>query len=213
MAEHVFFDLNGTLFDASVMAEPVGAGPDFVDAILGDAVVLAMVATITEFPTEFAKLVEAAARRQLEIIGKGERLSEVVAAAGRMRPFPDAAEAIGTLRAAGFGVGVLTNSSTATAEALIAATDLELDPIIGTDQVRAFKPDRRVYERALEVVGSTAAETFLISAHWWDAIGAKRAGLRTGWISREEALRPAIGPAPDHEAEDLATIAGAIVQR
>jgi len=48
---------------------------------------------------------------------------EVALAARRMRPFPDGGKAVSTLRSAGFGVGVLTNSSTESAESLVIGRD------------------------------------------------------------------------------------------
>ena len=211
LPEQIFFDMNGTLFDPSVLGESLGEdGPSFAAAVLGDAVTLSMVATITDSFREFSELLEAAARGRLERAARPELISEVLSATRRMRPFPEAAEAIGILREAGCRVGVLTNSSTAAARKLIEATELQLDPVVGTDQVGAFKPDRRVYERGLEVAGTGAAETLLITAHWWDAVGAKRAGMQTGWISREEGSHPAIDPEPDFVAADLAALAEVI---
>lgn len=213
MAEHAFLDLNGTLFDPSPIGDPLGGDAQFVTAVLDDAVRLAMIATITDSYRDFAVLLEAAARGRLQAAGRAELLDEVVAGADRMKPFPEAGEAVAILREAGLGVGVLTNSSAATARELIAAADLDLEPVLGTGAVQAFKPDERVYEQAASSVGARAEEVILISAHWWDALGAKRAGLRAGWISRSEGSRPDIGPAPDYEAHDLVGLAAAIAER
>jgi 2-haloacid dehalogenase len=208
-----YFDLNGTLFDPSAMAEPLGGeeGSDVVNEILGDAVLLAMVETVTGSYRDFAELLRAAAARQLTLAGLEGRLDELASAAQRMRPFPDAAEAIATLRSAGLEVGVLTNSSTDSAESLVSRSGLGLDPIVGTDQVRAFKPDRRVYERGAEAAGCSVEEVALITAHGWDAIGAKRAGMLAAWVARKERLRPRIDPAPDLETETLLEAARRIV--
>jgi len=213
LAEHAFFDLNGTLFDPSPIGAPLGGDAQFVTAVLDDAVRLAMVATVTDSYCDFSVLLEAAARGRLQAVGRVELLDEVVAGAGRMQPFPDAGEAVAILREAGLGVGVLTNSSAATARELIATSDLELEPVLGTGAVQAFKPAARVYAQAVASVQAGAEEVILISAHWWDALGAKRAGLRAGWISRSEGSRPDIEPAPDHEAHDLVGLAAAIAQR
>ena len=213
MVEHAFFDLNGTLFDPSPLGEPLGGDDGFVAAVLDDAVRLAMIATMTRTYCDFSVLLEAAARGRLEDAGKTDLLSDVTTAAGRMRPFQDAADAVRILRGAGLGVGVLTNSSAATARELIAASDLELEPILGSETVQAFKPDPRVYAQAVDSVSAGAENVILISAHWWDALGAKRAGLRAGWVSRTEGRRPAIEPAPDYEAHDLVGLAATIAER
>lgn len=212
MAEHAFFDLNGTLLDPSPIGEPLGDDAGFVDAVLGDAVRLAMVATLTDSYCDFSDLLRAAARGRVQAAGRAELLEEVLAGAGRMRPFPDAAEAVAILREAGLGVGVLTNSSAATARELLAASDLDLEPVLGTGSVQAFKPDARVYAQAVSSVEAGTDEVVLISAHWWDALGAKLAGLRAGWVSRSERTRPDTQPVPDFEAHDLIGIATAIAE-
>jgi 2-haloacid dehalogenase len=210
----VYFDLNGTLFDPSVMAEPLGGerAEDLVEEILAEAVLLAMVETLSGSYRDFAELLRAAASRRLALAGRPECLDAVTSAAKQMRPFPDAGKAVSTLRSSGLGVGVLTNSSTETAETLLARSRLELEPVVGTDDVRAFKPDRRVYEHGAEAAGCVLDEVALITAHAWDAIGAKRAGMLAGWVSRKERIRVEIDPAPDVEAETLVEAAQQIVE-
>lgn len=213
MSRQAFFDMNGTLFDTSSLAEPLGGGDsdrELIAAALGDAVALAMVETITGGYRDFAELIADALRPRLRAAGKEPGLDPVLSALGAMQPYPEAAAAIAALESAGWAVGVLTNSSTAAAEKLLSDAGLGLSPVVGTDAVGAFKPDRRVYERALSVAGSPASETVLITAHWWDALGARRAGLRAGWTSRKEGERVAADPSPHYEGADLLAVAEAI---
>jgi 2-haloacid dehalogenase len=208
--KHVLFDLNGTLFDPAVIAEPLGdrvSSTALVDEILGDAVLLVMAESLSDGYRDFSELLRAAAARRLTLAGERNRVDDVVSAAGRMRPFPEAKAAIGSLRSAGIRAGVLTNSSTATAEALVAGARLELEPVVGTDQVRAFKPDPRVYGRGVAAVDASPAEVALITAHGWDALGAKRAGLAAAWISRRERVAIELDEVADVEADDLVAAA------
>lgn len=205
----VYFDLNGTLFDPSAMAEPLGGAgaEELVREILSEAILLSMAETLSGSYRDFAELLRAAAARRLALVEKEDRVDDVVSAARRMQPFPDAGQAISTLRAADIGAGVLTNSSTESARTLVAGAGLDLQPIVGTDQVEAFKPDRRVYERGAAAAGWAVDETALITAHGWDAIGAKRAGMLAVWVSRKERVAPRIDLGPDLEAESLAQAA------
>ena len=209
-----FFDLNGTLFDPSVLAEPLDEGFDALPAqILADAVLLAMAETVTGGYRDFGELMSDAAKRQLALLGVEDRLEEVMGAARRMRPFPEARSAVERLRSAGVAAGVLTNSAAKTARSLIAGSGLELGPIVGTDEVRAFKPHPRVYRHAVEVVGAAPEEVVLITAHGWDALGAKRAGLKAAWLSRTERVPMLGGEAPDFETADLRDAANQIATR
>jgi 2-haloacid dehalogenase len=193
---HALFDLNGTLVDPSVIADELPPDVDragFVDGVLGDAVLLATIETITGRYRDFAELLRAAAARRLG--ADGAALDAVMDAT----------------QEAAVGVGVLTNSSAETARSLLAETGLELNPVVGTEEVEAFKPDARVYESGVAATGREPAEVILLTAHWWDALGAKRAGLQAAWVSRQEATRVRVGPDPDYEADDLAAVARQIV--
>ena len=69
----VLFDLNGTLVDPAVMAQPLGdsaADEDLVTAAVDDAIQLAMVTTLTGREAAFADLVRAGLARRLRLAGR-----------------------------------------------------------------------------------------------------------------------------------------------
>jgi 2-haloacid dehalogenase len=209
--------MNGTLFDPAPMAAALGGGPEgsaAATAIFEDAVTLALAETLLGRHDDFSRLFEAAAARRLRIDGREEQLERVLAALERLEPSADAVEALGILAEAGVGAGVLTNSSTAGARALLERAGLDgLAPVLGSERAGAFKPDRRVYEMAVAELRVPAAELVLVTAHWWDAWGARCAGLRSVWVARKEGVRMPIEPAPDHECADLAEAARWIAGR
>jgi 2-haloacid dehalogenase len=206
----VFFDLNGTLMDLGGLAEPLGGDPELVLGSLDDAVAQAMVATIAGEHGPFSDLLGAALRRRLAWAGADPALAErALERLAFMPPHPEAAPALDRLAAAGVPLGVLTQSTTQSAEAVLEAAGLRdrFEHVIGTDQVGAFKPDRRVYDAAAERAGVPVAEVWLVAAHWWDVAGAKHAGLRTAWIARRERQLLDSVPEPDVRAGDLAEAA------
>jgi len=83
--------------------------------------------------------------------------------------------------------------------------------VIGADAVGVYKPERRVYAAGLEAIGAPAEQTWLVAAHWWDVAGAKRAGLRTAWVGRDEGALLSTVPHPDVLATDLADAAAKII--
>ena len=88
-----------------------------------------------------------------------------------------------------------------------------LELVIGSDQFGAFKPDPRAYRFLLESTGATAGEVCLVAAHWWDVAGARRAGLRTGWVGRGERLLLDTVPEPDAVGGDLTEVAERLLGR
>lgn len=192
----VLFDLNGTLLDPGDLAPA-----------LADALHLAHADGLTGTYRPLPEYLRAA----LEARSAGG-IDAAVARAARMPAFPDAEAAVRTLVGAGLRCGVLTNSAADAGRAALAAAGLGdvLDVVAGSDEAGAHKPDPRPYRLAAERLGLPAGEVCLVAAHWWDVLGAARAGLRTGWVARGQRL-PATVPEPDARGDDLAGVAAALV--
>jgi 2-haloacid dehalogenase len=209
----VLFDLNGTLVDLAVMAQPLGdtaADEVIVDAAVDDATQLAMVATLTGIGADFRELVRAGLRRRLRLAGRDPSLADdALGLMGSMPAFIDAPAALEQLRGIGLRLGVLTQSDLAPADAVLRFAGLRdrIEIVISAPESGAFKPDPRPYRMALERLHAPADEVALVAAHWWDVAGAKAAGLRTGWVARRDLVLPDGLPEPDVGGRDLMEVA------
>jgi 2-haloacid dehalogenase len=209
----VLFDLNGTLVDLAVMAQPLGdtaADEVIVDAAVDDATQLAMVATLTGIGADFRELVRAGLRRRLRLAGRDPSLADdALGLMGSMPAFIDAPAALEQLRGIGLRLGVLTQSDLAPADAVLRFAGLRdrIEIVISAPESGAFKPDPRPYRMALERLDAPADEVALVAAHWWDVAGAKAAGLRTGWVARRDLVLPDGLPEPDVGGRDLMEVA------
>jgi 2-haloacid dehalogenase len=215
----VIFDLNGTLVDPSVLAQPLGdsaAAEALVAGAFDDAVAQALVATITGEHAPFPELLEAALRRRVALSGGDpEAAGDAIALLGSMPAFLEAPAALERLRGEGLRLGVLTQSVGAAADAVLRFAGLRdrIELLLGSDETGAFKPHPVTYRTALERTGATAGEVCMVAAHWWDVTGAKRAGLRTGWVARHDRVLLSTVPAPDVTGADLAEVADGILAR
>jgi 2-haloacid dehalogenase len=213
----VLFDLNGTLVDPSVLAQPLGDSAaaealvlDAFDLAAAQAMAIALTGGHTDFPT----LIDAALRRELVLAGHDEALAaDSIALLGSMPAYLEAPGALERLRGEGLHLGVLTQSSTEAADQVLRFAGLRdrIDVVVGSDAVGTFKPDPRTYAAAVARTGVTADEVCLVAAHWWDVLGAARAGLRTGWVGRRERALLATVPEPGVRGRDLAEVAEGIV--
>jgi 2-haloacid dehalogenase len=151
----ITFDLNGTLLDPGDQAE-----------VLQRAVQLAMAHTVAGDFRPFAELLEAA----------GGQVPDA------QPPFDDVPPALDRLRANGHRLAVITNSARETGEQHLERAGLldRFERVAGTDEVGAYKPDRRVY--------ALVPGDWHVAAHWWDILGARRAGRRTVYVARREPL-------------------------
>jgi 2-haloalkanoic acid dehalogenase type II len=86
---------------------------------------------------------------------------------------------------------------------------LPVEFILISETVRAYKPDRRVFEGALERLGLAPQEVLHVGDSDVDDVkGAKAAGLRVAWVNRDRRSRRAGVPAPDFELRDLTALPG-----
>lgn len=216
MTSLVVFDVNGTLLDpgaidrALALDDRHGLGVDALD----DAVGQSMVDALAGAYRPFSDYLEAALRRRLTLAGHDlARLDAALQAAQRMPAFPDAAAALDRLRAAGFRIAALTNSPRAAAEQSLDAAGLlaSFDELTGSDEAETYKPSPRMYELALTKGSVSAADAWMVAAHGWDLLGAKRAGLRTAWIAAKERILLDTVPRPDVSGASLTEVAEAIV--
>lgn len=127
----------------------------------------------------------------------------------RLPPHPDAADALRRLRAAGFGVVTLTNSTAGVAEAQVRNAGLRdlLDAVFSADEAGMLKPAPEPYRHVLARMGTSPEETVMVAAHDWDIAGAAAAGLRTAFISRGGQVPLPAGATPTVIADGLTAVA------
>jgi 2-haloacid dehalogenase len=124
----------------------------------------------------------------------------------RLRPFPDAPEALRAL-AADHMVVALSNADLAELAGTSARGGLAWHAVLSAELVRAFKPDPAVYAFALDRLRLDPARTVMVAAHPWDLRAAARHGLRTAYVARPGAEAPAPGDRFDFAVRDLAELA------
>lgn len=113
--------------------------------------------------------------------------NELIEKYQQLNPFPDAVAGLRDLKARGHTLCAFSNGLEKNARKLLTSSGLisYFDGILSTDEIKTFKPDPRVYQLLQRKLGRAPAETWLISSNAFDVIGAKAAGLRTGWIKRD----------------------------
>jgi 2-haloacid dehalogenase len=211
---HVLFDVNGTLLDPRALtATWEGAPAGLGLSVLDQTVKQAMTDSMTGGFRPFTDYVRAALALRAGLAGLDEQAVEAgMRAATALPPYPDAADALARLRLAGHTPSALTNSPADGARAALGEAGLldHFHAVVSVEAVGVYKPDPRVYAHALEVLGTAAGETWFVAGHWWDVWGAKRAGLRTAWVGRDEGALIETVPDPDFRAATLAEAADAI---
>lgn len=212
----IFFDVNETLLDTrplkAYLARRLGNDPAIAEAWFTSLLHHSLVETVTGSWRSFGEIAEAvlsmtAERYGIPLSEDAVSVGEVLAS---MPPYDDVAEGLASLSHQGFCLAALTNSSADLAEKQLTSAGLKpfFTRILSVDERRIYKPDLRVYQWAMSEMGHSASACMMVAAHGWDVCGAKRAGMKTAFISREgQALYP-LAPAPDLIVSDIRALSG-----
>ncbi len=112
-----------------------------------------------------------------------------------LRPVPGAVPLIRELKRRA-KVGVITNGLSATQRSKIACCGLEsqIDALVISGEAGVRKPDRRIFEMALAMIGCLPEDAIMVGDSWLhDVLGARAAGIAAVWLNRYGERNPEPG--------------------
>ncbi len=207
----VLLDVNETLLDLT------GLQPAFESMGLPDALPLWFSQTLRNgfalaAAGDYRPFAEVA-ESTLHSINPRANAKTLMAAFAHLTPHPDVTDGLQVLADAGIPAMTLTVGSAENVARIFDRHGLGdlVSGHLSVDEVHRWKPAAAPYLSGCLALGLPTREVTMVAAHSWDLHGARRAGLRTAWISRLEGSRPEIFSAADIEGPDLPTVAAAIV--
>jgi 2-haloalkanoic acid dehalogenase type II len=121
-------------------------------------------------------------------------------------------EARDVMRTLGLPICCVSNADTDHLHAAIEAHDLPFDGIVSSEQARCYKPDRAIFDRAMELMDVKPDEVLHVGDSLHSDIGGANAlGIASAWICRDQRIHDVGDATPDHRIESLSDIA-AIIQ-
>lgn len=126
-----------------------------------------------------------------------------------LEPIPGALEAVAELRRRGVRLALVTNGSAVDQRAKIGrhAVDGRFDAVLVEGEVGFGKPDPRIFRMALERLGVSAADAWMVGDDVpWDIAGAQAAGIYAVW-ARGHATSGAAGDGTVRPDRTVAAIA------
>ena len=198
--EVIAFDLVGTSFSlASLQPLLTAAGGDAstLDTWMTQLHADGLALTAAREYQPFRDVAKASLRTVLPK-SKAAARDRVVTAMNKLDVHPDSGPAMGrTMMNA--RVAVISNTSTDNIRKLLAKGGLDafVGTIVSAEDVQEWKPASDPYALAADQESVPLQRMAMVSAHPWDLLGAKKAGLVTGWCNRSGAVFPATFGKPD----------------
>jgi putative hydrolase of the HAD superfamily len=125
--------------------------------------------------------------------------------------FPDAAQTLASLRAAGLKLGLITNGSVRMQRRKLECLALAplLDTILISEAEGIHKPDREIFHRALERLNASPARVVFVGDHpEVDVAGSRAAGMQAVWLRDSRVSRLVEADAVIQELGDLVSLLG-----
>ena len=217
------FDAYGTLFDVAGAARAFAAEPGREGfARVWEAVAEAWRLKQLQYSwlravegrhADFRQVTGEALEWALEAAGLGEDLhTPLMALYDRLPAYPEAADALARLRAAGRRTAILSNGTPKMLASAVGAAGLgeALDAVISVEEVGAFKPARAVYDLVGQRLGTAPGEVLFVSANGWDAAAGAAYGFRAAWVNRRGEPVDRLPGRPAHVVPDLSAIPGLV---
>ena len=214
-------DVNETLSDLAPLAErfeQVGAAghllPTWFASTLRDGIALAASGDYAEFQ-EVAHAVLRTLLAGLPGLSTPpeDAADHILAGMNTLSVHPDVPPGIRALHDAGVRIATLTNGGASIAKGLLERAGLSdlVERNLAVREVGRWKPAPEPYRHACHALNVPETDAILIAVHPWDVHGAKRAGLRGGWLDRDGRPYPDVFELPDATARDLPALAHVLV--
>jgi 2-haloacid dehalogenase len=180
----VAFDLYGTLLDIGSLEDCVREYTPMAGALIetwrSRQLQLSNLATTTGRYVDFDRLTllalhEIAPRYHLKLAPQDSK--RLLDAWAQLRPFPDVPFALESVKRRGLRPIVVTNAVASTARNAF-------ESVVSADEAQVYKPNGAVYRLIRKHFAVPPEDTVFVSAHDWDASGARQAGLHTVWVQR-----------------------------
>lgn len=130
----------------------------------------------------------------------------------RAEAYDDVAACLAELRRQGLRVAVLSDADNEHILPCIAASGLDFDDVLTSEDLRCYKPHRSLFETICSRVGSAVdAAIYVGDSPTSDVVGSRNAGMKSAWINRRGLAWPGEHERADVEIDTLLDLPRAVL--
>lgn len=219
MIKAVFFDMNETLLDLSLLQTTFNKYFDdkyvlkyWFTKLLHCSTILGVMDTYKNF-REISEVVledlffenqkKLTSEIKFDILGNFKKLPA----------YDDVIPALKTLKSNNIKIIAISNSSQSMMkEQLTSAKIIDFfNSYYSVDSVQKYKPFQDIYKFVLEKENLKTEEVVMVATHDWDLFGAKKAGLKTGYIKRKDTIFNPYYPEANFKDQRLTNLINKII--
>jgi 2-haloacid dehalogenase len=221
MIKAVFFDMNETLLNLSLLKEKFDKYFDDDYILKYWFTKLLHTSTVTGIMDEYKNFGELS-EVVLENVffENGKQLTEatkndILGSFRKLPAYNDVPEALKILKENNIKVIAVSNSSLEMIkEQLTNAGIIDLfSSYYSVDAVKKYKPFKNIYEYVAHEENIAPSDIAMVASHDWDLFGAKKVGFTTAYIQRKKEIFNPYYPKPDINKTDLIQLVQEIIKK
>jgi len=156
----------------------------------------------------FMSLTRSAVEYTIMTFGKNNQsipVADIMSSYQKLNTFPETVQVLDYIKSKNYKMAVLSNGDSEMLDGVLRNSGLQdkFDTSLSAGSVKSFKIDSRVYKLASDFFACKPEECMLVSANYWDIIGAGWNGIKTLWVNRMGAPRDPLGNDPSFEGKSL----------
>jgi len=138
----------------------------------------------------------------------GALRQDLLALYDRLDTYPEVPDMLRALRQGGIRTAILSNGTRRMIDAALDASGVGdlFDEVLTVEPIGIYKPDRRVYQLAVDGLGVEAPRILFFSSNAWDVSGASHFGFRVIWVNRFGQVSERLPAGPERTVKDLAGV-------
>ena len=156
----------------------------------------------------FMSLTRSAVEYTIMTFGKKNKkipIADIMTSYQRLNAFPEVAQVLDYIKSKNYNIAVLSNGDSEMLKQVLGNSGLQdrFDTSISAGSVESYKIDPTVYNLASDFFKCKPEECLLVSANYWDIIGAGWNGIKTFWVNRVGSPKDPLGYEPNFEGKSL----------
>ena len=210
----VVFDAYGTLFDVNSAAErcknKIGNNWEaFANFWRTTQLEYTWLRSLMERHKDFWKITEDSLDKSMKVFKiKSEMRNELLNLYKVLSPYPEVKKVLQHLKKRNLKLAILSNGTPALLDQLVNSNGLDdfFDDIFSIEEVKIYKPNKKVYDLPCKKYNLSSKEITFLSANTWDVSGGGNYGYNAIWVNRAKNIFDKLDYVPKAEIKDLSKL-------